>query len=227
MNKGFIMLYKDLDSFEWYTDQNTFKVFMHCLLKVNYSEKKWQGHLIRRGEFITSYEKLAVENGLTVSKVRTALTKLKTTGYITVETNNSFSRIAILGFNSFVAEGKGEQNDTRNDTPISTHVNIPNSSSIPNEQHSIDKQLATTNTNNKEEILNRKKIFRERVFSHTKFNKDILESFYMYWSELNTEQTEMRFEKEKFFEIQKRLKKWLANERPKRMKAKSQLHKNR
>ncbi|TYB79165.1 hypothetical protein [Bizionia myxarmorum] len=224
MNKGFIMLFRELTEWEWYTDINTYKVFTHCLLKVNYSKKRWQGILIQKGEFITSYEKLAVETGLTISKVRTSLKKLDSTGYILVETTVNYTKIGVLRLHDFMAETSTENNSTPNDT----RLDKPNSKQLTNESQVIDNQLATTNTNNKT-IKNRKKIFRERVFSHSTFNTKILTSFFDYWSELNTDKTTMRFETQRFFEIEKRLPKWLANERPKleSNKKKTELQTNR
>ncbi|TYB78115.1 hypothetical protein ES676_02580 [Bizionia saleffrena] len=204
VNRGFIMLRRELVDWEWYTDLNTCKVFLHCLVKVNYSSKKWQGVVIEKGEFITSYEKLATETGLTISKVRTALSKLELTKTIAVETTTIYTKIAILSLNDFVAEVDSASNDKPNSTRFDKR--------LTNDSHTIDNQLATTNTNNNI-ITNRKKIFREKVFALTKFNIKILESFFNYWSELNTEKTKMRFETEQFFEIEKRLNKWKANER--------------
>ena len=92
---GFIMLKRELINWEWYSDINTCKLFLHCLMKVNYSQKKWQGIIIDKGEFITSNEKLSVETGLTVSKIRTALSKLEGTGYIKIETTTTHTKIII------------------------------------------------------------------------------------------------------------------------------------
>ena len=41
--------------------------FIHCLLKANYEEKKWQGIIIPRGGFITSIGHLAIELGFSPS----------------------------------------------------------------------------------------------------------------------------------------------------------------
>jgi hypothetical protein len=207
-NTGFIMLYRELIDWEWYTDVNTCKLFLHCLLKVNYSQKRWQGISINKGEFISSYEKLAVETGLTVSKVRTALSKLEGTNYLKTETTSAFTKISIPKLNDFVVEVSQSQNDT----PYCNEVTIISQSN--------DNHLATTNTNKKNNIINRKKIFRDKVFSHSTFDNIILESFFDYWSELNADKTKMRFETERFFEIDKRLKKWAANERPKMISTK-------
>jgi hypothetical protein len=212
VNQGFIMLYRELVNWEWYTDLNACKVFFHCLFKVNYSTKRWQGILINKGEFITSYEKLAVETGLTTSKVRTALKKLESTEDIYIETTTAYTKIGIPNLKDFVAESGHEKNDIQNDTRNDMPFSKPNNNGLTNGSHTNSNQIATTNTNNNI-IINRKKIFREKVFAHSHFNIKILESFFNYWSELNIEKTKMRFETERFFEVEKRLNKWKANER--------------
>lgn len=204
INAGFIMLHRELIDWEWYTDVNTCKLFVHSLLKVNYSQKRWQGIVINKGEFITSLDKLAVETGLTVSKVRTALSKLESTNYLILETTSVYTKISIPKLNDFVVEAVHSQNDTPNDTQ--------NSISLSNSSQPISKPLATTNTNNKL-IKNRKKIFRDKVFTLTNFNVETLESFFNYWSETNSAKTKMRFEEQRFFEIEKRLDKWMNNEK--------------
>ncbi|WP_170148546.1 hypothetical protein [Lacinutrix venerupis] len=202
------MLYRNIIDWEWYSDVNTSKVFFHCLLKVNYSAKRWQGILVQKGEFVTSYERLAVETGLTISKVRTALSKLQSTNDISIKTTTSYTKIGILNLKNFVAEHSSEQIDAR--------VSIPNSKHLANGSQLNNNQLATTNTNN---IKSKKRIFKERVFSHSNYNSKILQSFFNYWSELDNSKLEMRFEADRFFEVDKRLKKWASNERKSPYKA--------
>jgi hypothetical protein len=208
VKSGFIMLYRGLNEWEWYTDVNVCKLFLHCLLKVNYSQKRWQGILIEKGEFITSYEKLAVETGLTVSKVRTALSKLTSTNDVCIATTKSYTKVCIPKFTDFVVDSKRPKNDI----PTNTQFDTPNSIQIATKSQSDSKQIATTNTNNKL-IKNRKKIFRDKVFGHSNFNPKILKSFFNYWSELNVKENRMRFESHEFFEIEKRIEKWMQNEK--------------
>lgn len=220
VNIGFIMLRRELIDWEWYTDINTCKLFLHCLMKVNYSKKEWRGNVINKGEFITSYDKLAIETGLTVSKVRTALSKLINTDHIHVEPTTYFTKIIIPKLNDFVVKSNLPQIDIQNDTQI---IEPLTSSSQINR-----KQIATTNTNNKT-IKIREKIFREDVYSFSKFKFTVLDSFYNYWSEITQDKTEMRFEGEKYFEIEKRLKKWILNDNKKSevSKSKNELLTNR
>ena len=204
INSGFIMLKRDLINWEWYSDVNTSQLFLHCLLKVNYSEKKWQGITINKGEFITSYEKIAVETGLTVSKVRTSLHKLKKTNYLVMETTKSYTKIIIPRLSEFVVKIKQTELDKQN--------NIQNNKQVAYKSQTDDNQVAITNTNNKL-LINRKEIFREDVYALSKFKFKDLDSFFNYWTELNKEKTEMRFEEHKYFEIEKRLEKWVKNEK--------------
>lgn len=82
-DKAFIKIYRKMLDWEWYSDVNTFRVFIHCLLKANWKAGRWHGLSYEAGEFITSFPSLAAETGLTVQQVRTAINHLKSTGEIT------------------------------------------------------------------------------------------------------------------------------------------------
>ncbi|MFC0604935.1 hypothetical protein [Winogradskyella pulchriflava] len=204
---GFIMLNRNIVDWEWYTDVNAKALFMHCLLKVNYSAKRWQGILIKKGEFITSYEKLAIETGLTISKVRTALSKLQLSDDIHIETTSSFTKISIVNLKKYVSKSNRERTDESNDKQISTR----NSKALANATQSNNNHLATTKSNN---IINRKKIFRDKVFAHTQYSEELLNDFFNYWSETDRDGKLMKHENHVFFEIDKRLMKWKKNEKP-------------
>lgn len=214
---GFIMLNRNIVDWEWYTDVNTCQVFQHCLLKVNYSDKRWQGITVKKGEFITSNEKLAVETGLTTSKVRTALKKLVASGHVVLEPSNSYTKVRINNLPDFIVDPTIEDDagyfEKRNSMPNDKPVNNPNTNqSQPNRI-----PLATTNKNNKDDnqitIEKRKSHFKKQVFEHTpNYSNEILNAFYAYWTEMSQDGKTMRFETERFFEIKKRLIKWSKNE---------------
>lgn len=210
INTGFIMLQRDIINWEWYTDVNTCKLFLHCLLKVNYSQKKWQGIVINKGEFITSYKKLAVETGLTVSKVRTSISKLIDSNCLIVEVTTSYTKILIPNLSDFVVKTNQLNNDNQIDTPFDKRVSKP----LTNISQTNSNQIATTNTN-KINIIIRKKIFRDKVYAFSNYNSEILDNFFKYWSELTQDKKEMRCEEQKYFEIEKRLEKWIKNEKTK------------
>lgn len=101
MNNGWIYLHRKILDWEWYSDQKTFRLFLHLLLTANHQEKKWLGITIFPGQKLTSHPHLAQETGLGVQSVRTSLLKLKSTGELTVKTTNKYSIITLLNWDSY------------------------------------------------------------------------------------------------------------------------------
>ncbi len=127
---------------EWYQNPNVVSVFLHCLLKANHKEKKWQGQLVKRGQFITSYQNMSNElsgkhGKITVMQIRTALNKLKSTGELTIKGTNRFTVIAVNKYDMY------QEDNTRGNKQIT------------NKQQTDNKQI-TTNKNVKN-VKNEKK----------------------------------------------------------------------
>lgn len=98
---GFIKLHRQILNWEWYSDINTTRLFIHLLLTANYEPKKWQGIDIARGSLITSYPKLSEQTSLTVQQTRTALNKLKSTGEITASKGLNYTLISITCYDDY------------------------------------------------------------------------------------------------------------------------------
>lgn len=105
----FIKIYRKLLDWEWYTDVNTTKLFLHCLLRANWKDGAWHGHEYKRGQFITSLPQLARETGLTVRQIRTALNHLKSTGEVTDKIYPKFRVITVVSYDQF------QQSDRQSD----------------------------------------------------------------------------------------------------------------
>ena len=103
--QGYIKLHRQLLEWEWYKNAPVKDLFIHCLLKANHADKKWQGTLVKKGSFITSYENLSIETGLSYKQVRTALDKLKMTGEVAHQTTSQYSIITIKNWDKFQIEG--------------------------------------------------------------------------------------------------------------------------
>lgn len=119
---GFIKLHRSLLDWEWYEDANVMRLFLHCLLKANIKDKRWQGIEIKRGSFITSLENLATETNMSIMQIRTAINKLKITHEITHKTTRHYSMIIVNNYNLY------QDNNTQNNTPITSKYhpdNIP------------------------------------------------------------------------------------------------------
>ena len=95
MSERWIKLHQKFVDWEWYKDTNTKVVFLHCLLKANWKNEKYQGVDIPRGSFVSGRKKLSKELNLTEQQIRTALEHLKSTNELTIKTCNKFSIITI------------------------------------------------------------------------------------------------------------------------------------
>lgn len=141
---GFIQLHRKITEWEWYQNTNTKSLFLHCLFKANWKDKKWQGETIKRGSFITSLEHLSIETGLTIRQVRTALDKLIMTNELTKLSTNNYTIISITNYNTY------QQNDTQDDKQMT------------NERQTNDKQMTTTNKDNKDNKDNKRGVVKKR-----------------------------------------------------------------
>ena len=114
-NRGWVCVHRKLLEWEWYSDINVSRLFLHLLLKANFEDKKWQGKVIKRGELITSRSKLSLETGLSERQVRTALTKLKLTNEIAVKATSEYTHISLCNY--LIYQDKSETSDQPKDEP--------------------------------------------------------------------------------------------------------------
>ena len=134
--EGWIKLHRQFINWEWYDDNNTKILFLHLMLTVNHKDKKYRGKLIKRGEIVTSYDKLANETHLSVMKIRTCLKRLKSTNEITIKTSSKGTVIQLVKY--------GKYQTLTNE--------------VTNKQQTNNKQITTNNNvkNNKNEIIKEK-----------------------------------------------------------------------
>ena len=133
---GFILLFRQITEWEWYQNPNTFRVFLHCLLMANYTDGRFEGKEIKRGQFVTSLPSLSKQTKLSIQQVRTALDHLKSTGEITDRIFPKYRVITVVKYNDY-------QDDNRQNNSQSTaNQQASNSQSTGNQQQ--------YNNNNKE-----------------------------------------------------------------------------
>lgn len=119
LGAGYIKLWRSLLKWEWYSDVNVSRLFIHLLLTANYEDTTWRGETIHRGQRLTSVAKLAEETGLTTKEVRTALGKLTRTNELTIRTTNKYSVITVEKYDFFqsptdpMGKQEGEQPGTQ------------------------------------------------------------------------------------------------------------------
>ena len=126
METGFIGLYRKMRDWGWYTDIPTCKLFIHLLLSVNYTDKEWKGIPVKRGQFISSVDKLALATGLSYQEVRTALAKLEKTNDIARKPTNKYTLITVVkygyyqDFNNMNNKQETNKKQTRNKPTTTT-----------------------------------------------------------------------------------------------------------
>ena len=113
-NEGWISLYRKFLEWEWYDYPTVKIIFLHCLLSANHKNIKWRDIVIKRGQLVTSYEKLATLNGLTVQQVRTALEKLQSTHEITYQSTSQYSIITVKNYNLYQDSNKAKTEASNN-----------------------------------------------------------------------------------------------------------------
>ena len=146
----YVKISRKILEWEWYTDINTKVLFLHILLKANWKQGRFQGTEVPRGSFVTSQQNLALETGLTLKNVRTALKHLENTGEVAVNRHPKFSVITIKNYDKYqsggsqvavegqsggsqvatIEEGKKERKEEYNKSPKGDYENSTPENSI-------------------------------------------------------------------------------------------------
>lgn len=110
---GYIQLHRKIFDWEWWDDQNTFRLFMTILLLANWKDKKWHGKKIKRGSFWTSIASLSEASGLTMQQTRSSLNKLISTGEVTSKATNHGRLVTVVNYGVYQSD---EENVTSKPT---------------------------------------------------------------------------------------------------------------
>ena len=140
MAEPFIKLYRKMLDWEWYDDVNTFKLFMHCLLRAEWQAGSWHGIHYEAGQFITSLPNLAKETNLSIQQVRTALKHLKSTGELTDNQQGAARIITVVKWGEYQGANRvsnreltgNQQGANRELTPCKEYKEIKKSKEIKN-----------------------------------------------------------------------------------------------
>lgn len=95
-DRTYIKLFRKILKWGWYGDTNTFRVFMHILLKAQYYPTEYHGVTINSGECVFGRKAWAKELGLSEQQIRTAISHLQSTNEITIASTNKFSVIHVV-----------------------------------------------------------------------------------------------------------------------------------
>lgn len=136
---GYIRIDRRILEWEWYSDANTSRLFIHLLLKANWKPGRFQGIEVPVGSLVTSYNSLAAETGLSVRNIRTALSHLQSTGEVTCKCHSKYSVISIKNYTLY------QLGDTVTDTQVTSNRHASDKQVTTIEYREEDKQLINNN----------------------------------------------------------------------------------
>jgi hypothetical protein len=153
---GWIKLHRQILEWEWYSDNNCFRLFLHLLLKANHKEKRFKGIELKVGSIVTSRDLLARETGLSSQQIRTALNKLISTNEITSETSSQGTILQIVSYEKYQVP----TNEITNEQPtsnqrVTTNKNIKKEKKeiyIPEFNEFLEYAISQVPTVNKEDV---------------------------------------------------------------------------
>ena len=153
MYKGWIKLHRQFLDWEWYSEPNCLRVFLHCLLKANHKDKAYRGTLIKRGTFVTSFEVMQYELTLTTQQLRTVFKKLESTGEINKQSTSKGTVITVCNYNAYQEEEFNEFTDSNKQTTNQQQTNNKQSTTTKNDKNVNNDKNVKKNPPNKAEAL--------------------------------------------------------------------------
>jgi DNA-binding transcriptional regulator YhcF (GntR family) len=166
---GWIKIHRQILDWEWYSDNNAFRVFMHLILKANHKDKRFKGMQLKAGSVVTSRDILAIETGLSVRQIRTALDKLKSTNEVTIKTSSQGTIIEVVNYIKYQLT----TSETTNERPANDQQTT-NNKNIKKERSTIYSFLDSLIQNGFDEKLSRDwmevRKQRKAVNTETAFN---------------------------------------------------------
>lgn len=100
-SKGYIKLHRQVVEWGWYQDAVVARVFIHLLLTANYEDAQWRDIVVKRGQRVLSYQKLAAELELPKTSIYRAIRKLEETKEIQCEATATYTVVTILNYDRY------------------------------------------------------------------------------------------------------------------------------
>ena len=134
---GFIKLHRKITGWEWYHDTNTFRLFLHILLMANFTDGRFEGKVIKRGQLVTSLPSLSKQTGLSIRNVRTALDHLLLTGELTAERQPKYRIITVVNYDQYQSDDRLTDRQTTGNRQASDSQPTGNRQQYKNNKNAI------------------------------------------------------------------------------------------
>ena len=106
MTEGYIKLSRKLLDWEWYTDANTMRVWIHLILIANWKEGRFKGEVIPRGSVACSYASIAKNLKLSYKQIRTSIGHLVGAQQVTLKKCRNFLILSVVHYDEYQSEGR-------------------------------------------------------------------------------------------------------------------------
>ena len=192
---GWIKIHRTITHNWVWQNSDYLKWWLDILIEVNHTPSKTliKGTLYEclRGQKLYSLETWAKRWDTNKSKSRRFLKMLEKDNMIVFKSETQTTRITVCNYDSY----QSFEND--------------NETQMKRKRNASETQVKTIQEC-KEEIKKRKEEFKNslRPFISISYDKILMTEFFEYWSEHGDNDKKMRFEKEKSFSIERRLKTW-------------------
>lgn len=211
MDKGYILLSRNLLDSDVFASQKLLKIWIWCLCKANFKDRSiplkiGKGEIVvkvDRGSFIFGRHKAEEELFIDGSTIYKSINKLKEMGMIDIKSNNQYSIVTINKYDTY--------QDNEN-YKVTTKEQPKNNQRTSKEQPSNTTNTLTNDTNDTNNINSRKLKFAESLekFSDI-YPKEMISDFYEYWTEPNKANTKFKQEMQLTWSLERRLKTWDKN----------------
>ena len=118
---GHVKLHCKIQDWEWYSTPYMFHLFMHLVMCANTEDRKRSGRIVRRGQVLTTLNRLVEETGISKRSIRTCLERLQDTGEIQIETTKLFSIITVENYESYQID-IDEDETVKEQAPVQTEL---------------------------------------------------------------------------------------------------------
>ena len=136
----YVKLDRNIIDWGWFKRASVLQVFIWLIVKANYEDHRLEKYLIRRGQVVTSYERIAEGCDMSVSNVRRCLKNLEETGEITRVHTNRFQIITVSNYDRYQSDlskmnrQTNSQKNTQTNTQSDSQTNSQTNTDIRNKE---------------------------------------------------------------------------------------------
>ncbi len=209
MSDGYIHIPRNILERDWWKDKDMVFLYLYILASVNTKDCSVGGKTIKRGRMQTTLNSILKDNtALSKQTIRTCLKKLKEAGVIDIETTNRYSVITL--HQEEQVEIKEEMQEKPKDEVKAEPQEVFEEPFVltPDPLEAPKKTQEQIAADTKKRM---KKFYDSLIPFVSVYGKEMMREFYEYWSEMNKSQSKMRWENERTWCVELRLRRWANN----------------